>query len=624
MAISSKLLYLASGVNRSLDLLNASNVLQIRDSVLKIAADSSATNVMSFNLAAYTANHSLTFPDSNINFGSFARSFIAPGSANHVVINDGSGVLSSEAALSAVRGGLGLDASAFTGVVKAASGVFSASALVNADVDAAAAIAYSKLAALTANRALISDGSGFVSVSSVTSTELGYVSGVTSAIQGQINGKLSLSGGTMSGAINMGGNAITNLAAPSAGTDATTKTYVDDAVSAAIQGLSWKSPVVAATTGNITLSGAQTIDGVSVIAGDRVLVKDQSSPALNGIYVASAGAWSRASDMDALTPRDEFNGAAVFVLGGTINADRGFVETAAVATVGTDPVTFVQFSSAGSYSAGDGISIVGSTISVALAADPGLEFSSAALRIKLADSSLALSAGGVAVALAASSGLAVSSGLLVKVEASNPTLQINGSNELGVKLDAAGAIVTGASGIKVQLEASAPSLQISGNELGVKLDGTRGVAKDASGVFVKIDGSTITFNGSGQLQVGSSDATLLSFTSGEALTAGDAVYVSSSGTVSKAMANAESTSLGFVGLARSTVGSGAALQVIVGGRISGLSGLTAGSRYYLSAATAGASTTTAPSASGQQVALVGIAMSATELVVTPDFKASID
>lgn len=76
-----------------------------------------------------------------------------------------------------------------------------ANSIVNADINSSAAIAYSKLAALTANRALQSDGSGFVSASSVTNTELGYLSGVTSAIQTQLNSKLNLSGGTMTGAL---------------------------------------------------------------------------------------------------------------------------------------------------------------------------------------------------------------------------------------------------------------------------------------------------------------------------------------------------------------------------------------------------------------------------------------
>lgn len=157
-----------------------------------------------------------------------ARSKLASGSANHVVINDGSGVLSSEAQLSSSRGGTGQDFSASTGLVKVSAGTMSASSLVNADVNAAAAIAYSKLnlsssivnadvnasaaiaysklnlsasilnadingsaaiaysklAALSASKALQSDGSGFVSASSVTSSELGFLTGLTSSAVG--------------------------------------------------------------------------------------------------------------------------------------------------------------------------------------------------------------------------------------------------------------------------------------------------------------------------------------------------------------------------------------------------------------------------------------------------------
>lgn len=93
----------------------------------------------------------------------------------------------------------------------------------------------------------------------------------------------------------------------------------------------FKAPCRAATTAAITLSGEQTIDGVAIVAGDRVLVKNQSSAVDNGIYIASAGSWSRALDFDG--SRDARNGTMVFVTSGSTNGLRIFYMAA------TDPVT---------------------------------------------------------------------------------------------------------------------------------------------------------------------------------------------------------------------------------------------------------------------------------------------
>ena len=115
------------------------------------------------------------------------------GTASQVAYFSGTSTLASEAQLSPLRGGLGADASAFTGLLKFSAGTASASTLVNADVSASAAIALSKLASLTVSRALQSNAStGVIEVSAVTNTELGYLSGVTSAIQTQFTGKQPL------------------------------------------------------------------------------------------------------------------------------------------------------------------------------------------------------------------------------------------------------------------------------------------------------------------------------------------------------------------------------------------------------------------------------------------------
>ena len=151
---------------------------------------------------------------------------------------------------------------------------------------------------------------------------------------------------------------ITGLADPTSAQDAATKQYVDSVA----QGLDPKASCVAATTANITLSGTQTIDGVAVIVGDRVLVKNQTLPQNNGIYVVAASTWSRSLDMDAWA---EVPNAFTFIEDGTTQADTGWVTTASAGgTLGTTPIPFVQFSGAGTYTAGTGLTLTGGEFSI--------------------------------------------------------------------------------------------------------------------------------------------------------------------------------------------------------------------------------------------------------------------
>lgn len=153
------------------------------------------------------------------------------------------------------------------------------------------------------------------------------------------------------------------IADPSAAADIASKNYVDTQVAALSSGIDIRASCRVATTVNITLSGTQTIDGVSVIAGNRVLVKNQSTASANGIYVCAAGAWSRATDAD--SDAEVTAGMFTWIEEGTTNGDSGWVLTTDnPIVVGTTALTFVQFSGAGQITAGAGLTKTGNTIDV--------------------------------------------------------------------------------------------------------------------------------------------------------------------------------------------------------------------------------------------------------------------
>ena len=208
-------------------------------------------------------------------------------------------------------------------------------------------------------------------------TNLATTADATTAAQSEAN--LRTASGALTGSLSVNSQKITNLLTPSDGTDAATKAYVDSVAA----GLDVKPSVAAASTANLTLSGAQTIDGVSVVAGNRVLVKDQSTASQNGIYVAAAGAWSRASDMAAAS---NAAGAFTFVEAGSVNAGRGYVVSSG-AVVGTDSLVWTQFNAGSSYSAGNGILLTGSAFSVVVDPAGPLTLSGSGVNLQAASTS---------------------------------------------------------------------------------------------------------------------------------------------------------------------------------------------------------------------------------------------
>lgn len=233
--------------------------------------------------------------------------------------------------------------------------------LVNADIDAAAAIAESKLnlasdaAAGTASRRTI--GTGALQAMA-GNTRLDTIAAPT-------------------GAVAHNGQKITGLADGTSATDAVTKQQLDSVAA----GLDPHASVRLATTANITLSGAQSLDGVAVVTGDRILVKNQTTTTENGIWIANtSGAWTRASDADAAGELS--GGTFTFIEEGTTQGDTGWVITTnGSITPGTTGHAWSQFSGAGTTLGGSGLTQTGAVLDVNVDGS-SIEINADVLRVK--------------------------------------------------------------------------------------------------------------------------------------------------------------------------------------------------------------------------------------------------
>jgi hypothetical protein len=149
------------------------------------------------------------------------------------------------------------------------------------------------------------------------------------------------------------------LSIPTGSLNIVNKGYVD----AVATGLNPKSPAAVLAYNNITLSGLQTIDGYTTLSGDRVLVIGQTNAANNGIYTASSGSWTRTSDANTWAL---LYGAYVFIDYGTVYAGSAWVNTSpSSGTLGTTPITFVQFANSATYTAGTGLNLSAYQFSIA-------------------------------------------------------------------------------------------------------------------------------------------------------------------------------------------------------------------------------------------------------------------
>lgn len=139
-------------------------------------------------------------------------------------------------------------------------------------------------------------------------------------------------------------------------------------------GISWKQPCAVATLANITLSGLQTIDTYTTLAGDRVLVKNQSTAANNGIYIAASGAWTRATDCDTWS---EFVAAICFIEYGTQAGGAWFCTAQPGGTVGVTANNWSQFTTSATYTAGTGLTLTGFQFSITNTGVPASTYGSA-------------------------------------------------------------------------------------------------------------------------------------------------------------------------------------------------------------------------------------------------------
>ena len=234
----------------------------------------------------------------------------------------------------------------------------------------------------------------------------------------------------LSGTFNFASGSV-SVPTPTQDSHAASKAYVDSTA----QGVHWKESAIAASTANVDLSSAPSaIDGVTLSANDRVLIKDQTDASENGIYVfASAGA-AMTRSLDANSAQ-KLEGAAIFVRQGSSQADGGYIVVTDNITLGTTDISITQFTGLSSITAGDGLTKNSNTLSVDLSSNAGLEFSSGELQVK-AGNGVELQSGSLQVKLNGSTLALSGSGLSVGTITSNQM----GSNSVTGAAIADGAI----------------------------------------------------------------------------------------------------------------------------------------------------------------------------------------
>ena len=251
-------------------------------------------------------------------------------------------------------------------------------------------------------------------------------------------------------------------------------------------GISWKQPVACATTANITLSGLQTIDTYTTLLGDRVIVKNQSTSADNGIYIASSGAWTRSIDADTW---NELVSAIAFIEYGSQAGGAWFCTVTPGGTLGVTPVTWAQFTTSATYSAGTGLSLTGYTFSITNIGTAGTYGSASAVPVFVTNAQgqvTSVTNTSIAIANTQVSGL----GTMSTQNANN--VAITGGSINGTTIGASTASTVTGTTITANSSFSGPGTGLTGTATSLSIGGSAGSATTAGSVT-----NSVTFNNGG-------------------------------------------------------------------------------------------------------------------------------
>jgi hypothetical protein len=332
---------------------------------------------------------------------------------------------------------------------------------------------------------------------------------------------------------------LRDVATPLSPTDAANKAYVD----AVAEGLHIHASVQAATTapiaGSVTYDNGtdgvgatlttdtpmNSMDGYSLVNGDRVLIKNQTNAAHNGIYIrTSSTVFTRSADFN--TTAEVASGDFLFVSNGTVNGKTGWVQTVKSIAIGTTNVVFEQFSGAGTYIAGSGLAFTGNTIDIVLQTQGGLEIVSDELGLKstVAGTGLDFSNGVISLeSTIAGSGLTYTSGVIDLNLASTGGLEVS-ADALQLKSTVAGAGLTYTSGVLAvggtadRITVNADSIDIASTYIGQNTITTLGTITtgtwNATTIAVNRGGTGLTSYAVGDLLVANGASSLAKLTVG--------------------------------------------------------------------------------------------------------------